>query len=221
MRFIPAVLATTAFVGLSASPAWAATELVTNGGFELDVAAAPFVANTTTLNSWTIVAGDIDHISTYWQPHSGAQSVDLYGCTSSVIRQQVSTVAGTDYVMNYWVSGNPDVQGVKSGSARVGSTAGGTDLASQSISFDTTGKSATNMGWRLDSLAFTATGATTWIEFADSSASQCFGVALDDVSVMEATEVPQFSPTATLAIGSSIGVLGLAMLGQRRKSATA
>jgi choice-of-anchor C domain-containing protein len=219
-RFLPAAMSATALVGLMAAPAFAVTDLVANGGFEVAVVANPFAANTTTLNSWTVASGDIDHIGNYWQAHTGNQSIDLYGCSPSVLRQQMTTTPGANYVLSYWVAGNPDVQGLKSGAARVGTSAGGVDLANQIISFDSTGKTRAAMGWVNKTVAFQATGATTFLEFADTSASTCFGVALDDVSVTEAVVVAQFPTTTTVmyAVAGVAGAAALSLLLRRRRT---
>jgi choice-of-anchor C domain-containing protein len=215
-----AVVGGAALALVPASVASAAPELVANGGFEDPVVgSSPFIANTTTLTDWTVAAGDIDVIGTYWQHYAGSQSIDLQGCSAGTIRQAITTTPGAQYLLSFAVAGNPDVQGIKSSTVLVGTTVGGSDLVNSAESFDTTGKSLANMGWELRTKSFTAATTTSYIQFNDTSASTCFGIALDGVSVVETVPVPQFDRTALLAVGA-LGVVGVAALGLRRRPAT-
>jgi choice-of-anchor C domain-containing protein len=220
-RALPITFAALAGSALIASPVYAAAELVTNGGFEAVAVSGAYTANTTTLSGWTVAAGDIDIIGSYWQANVGNQSIDLSGCSAGTIRQQLTTTSGTSYNLSYFVSGNPGDPGdpppsptTRSAVLSVGTSSGGSEIGTQPIAFDTAGNTLTSMGWTAKSYTFTASSAATWIEFTDTSSTTCFGVALDDISVQEAVVVSQLSNA--LAIVAMAAVAGAVVLGGRR-----
>ena len=206
-------LAFGALIGLGAAVATAAPVTVANQGFENPaIVGSTHIFDSTMLAGWQIPTGNIDMVTAeYWQPHSGNQSIDLYGCAAGTIRQQIATTAGHNYNLSYWIAGNTDSVGLRSSIVSVGTAAGLTDLATKPETFDTTGKTHTNMGWVQRSLAFTATSATTWIQFNDTSSTTCQGVALDDVAVEDTTPSPDVPetpyavmlPLAALAVGGA------------------
>lgn len=220
--------ATLATLAVSADPALVAANgvPVTNAGFERPlVIVRSHRFEITNLRGWTVPNGDIDILtSRYWQPHSGRQSIDLAGCTSGTIRQRITTSPGQTYELSYWIAGNVDSAGVRTATVSVGSTAGSADLATKAESFDTTGKTHRTMGWERRAVAFTAIGATSWIQFTDTSASRCQGIALDDIDVraIEAPLVPE-TPLAVLLplTGLAIGGATVALSKRRRRSITA
>ena len=113
-----------------------------------------------------------------WIPYEGTQSLDLDGVSPGTIQQNIPTVAGQQYTLTFALAGNPGQNPTKT----VQVTAG---ASSQTFTFDITGKTPTNMGWTLETMVFTATGATTGVTFAsldDSSISA--GPALDAISVV-------------------------------------
>jgi choice-of-anchor C domain-containing protein len=209
--------------GFGAGMASALGPVITNPGFE-DPVVPPggpgYIFDTTTLTGWTVSAGNIDILaSSYWQPHSGNQSIDLYGCLAGTIYQAITTTAGQPYVLSYWVAGNADSAGIRTSTVKVGSTVGGSDLATQNESFDTTGKTKTAMGWELRSLNFTAVSTTSYIQFNDTSTSTCQGIALDDISVdiVPPTDVPEVPLNVLLPLsGAALGALSLWVVYRRR-----
>jgi choice-of-anchor C domain-containing protein len=217
-RIVPATCAVVVGSALVAAPAFAAGELVTNGGFEADTPNGPF-QQTSSLTGWTISTGNVDLIGTYWQSHTGINSIDLKGCDTAIVGQPIATIAGTDYVLSFWIAGNPDGGGdtVRRAEVNVGTTPGGVEVADASANFDTAGFTKSNMGWELRTVAFTASTATTYISFVDTNEtnqSTCRGIALDDISVMEAAVVPQIPAAASIV--ALVGVAGLMVLGGRR-----
>ena len=87
--------------------------------------------------------------------------------------------------------------------------------SSADFSFDTTGKSTTNMGWVSNSWDFTANSTTTTLEFIDLTNSfltnSFAGPALDNVSVIALSPPP--TPTPIPEPSSVLGLLSLGVLG--------
>jgi choice-of-anchor C domain-containing protein len=178
--------------------------LVQNGEFESPIAASPwstlFPGNG--LTGWTIETGSIDLINGYWQPHAGAQSVDLAGNSPARISQTITTVPGASYDLSFWIAGNPDMQGQKV----LGVYWDGAEL-SPAITFDSSGKTHQNMGWELVTISgLTATKTTTEIAFEHKAPEGPCGVALDDISVdptgvIPAPEFPGIALPALMLVG--------------------
>jgi choice-of-anchor C domain-containing protein len=190
--------------------------LVSNGGFESPVAANPWstIYTGNGLTGWTIETGSIDLINGYWQPHAGSQSVDLAGDSPGKISQTINTVPGASYDLTFWMAGNPDIQGPKV----LGAYWDGAEL-SPTITFDSSGTSHQNMGWKLVTISgLKATKTTTEIAFAHIAPDGACGVALDDISV-ERTDVipaPEF-PTMALPVTMLVGFMGVVLFIQKSK----
>ena len=151
----------------------------TNGGFELPGTTETYnvAKNSTFITGWVVTKDNVDYVGTYFAPSEGRFSIDLYGNTSGAIAQTFATTAGTNYTVTFDMAGNPGGSAVKS--MRV-SAAG----SSQDYTFDTSGKSTTNMGWTTKTFVFMATAASTTLEFASlGAAGSNFGPALDNVRV--------------------------------------
>ena|SRR2546421_5948490 len=157
-------------------------DIVRDGGFE-----KPIVTNNPkgfreynagqSFRTWTVASGSIDLIGTYWVSAHGAQSVDLDGSNAGTIYQDLSTISGTNYSLSFALAGNPVcAPTVKQMQVWWGSTLVAT------LSFDTTGHSTTNMGWRYHTYKVQATSAVTRLSFASLTQSAC-GPALDSVTV--------------------------------------
>jgi choice-of-anchor C domain-containing protein len=208
-----AALALMASVGASA----AATNLINNGSFEATVISntngyATLGASTSILSDWTISAGTVDLISTYWTAQSGNQSLDLIGANSNgAISQTFNTTVGQTYNVSYWLAGNPhDEVKLKTGTVSVGNL-------TQNFSFDTTGKSLSNMGWVEKSFSFIASGSSSTLTFAShqlaaNGSASSWGPALDNVSV---TAVPE-PETYAMLLG---GLACIGFVARRRKGA--
>jgi choice-of-anchor C domain-containing protein len=152
---------------------------LSNGGFESGTAPGGAIVNvatgnTSTVTAWTVTGTNIDYYGTWWTPAEGARSLDLNGNARGGVAQVVQTAPGQTYTLTFALAGNsysaPAVKGLRV-------TAGSTQ---QMLSFDTTGRTGSQMGWLDRSVTFTATSEATvlWFEGLDASDS---GPALDNV----------------------------------------
>jgi choice-of-anchor C domain-containing protein len=181
-----------------------ATNLIQNGSFETATVNPGtdtlLNAVSTVITGWTVSQGSIDYIGTFWQASNGVRSVDLAGSGNGKIEQTFNTTIGTTYRVTFDLAGNPNASPIIK-DMRV--SAGG---SSADFSFNTTGKSNSNMGWLSKSWDFTANSTTTTLEFIGLGNSDA-GAALDNVSViaLSSPSIPEPS--------SMLGLLGLGVLG--------
>ena len=160
---------------------------IVNGGFEDgNYTGNPALfqtlpAGSTSLSGWTIQSGSIDWVQGHWQPHGGIRSIDLNGGVPGAISQTISTTIGNTYVVQFWLSGNPDVAGTKTLSVQA------TGAAASAYSFPLANTNA-NMMWQDEAYSFFATSSSTTITFTSTTLSPAlvaWGPAIDDVSVTE------------------------------------
>jgi choice-of-anchor C domain-containing protein len=170
-----------ALLSLVAAEAAGATTIL-NGGFETPGSYhgsfQTLSAGSTALTGWAI-GGSIDVINTYWAPASGAYSLDMSGNGAGSISQMLTGLSlGATYQLSFALAGNPaGTQGVKSLTASVGSLA-------STVTFNTTGKTTTAMGWQTVTLSFKATTANALLTLQSNTAS-AMGPALDNVSLAQ------------------------------------
>jgi choice-of-anchor C domain-containing protein len=193
----------------------AKANLISNGSFETaSITPGSFTnvaSGSTAITGWTVSLGNIDYIGSLWTASNGSRSLDLEGSAGTCnlvipncpggISQSFSTVAGQQYQVTFDLAGNPLNLPVTK--TILVSAAG----QSQTFTFNVTGHNTANMGWVTDTWTFTASGATTTLEFdtGDSPATG-WGPALDNVSVdLVGTTVPE--PTSLLLLGSGLLVL--------------
>jgi choice-of-anchor C domain-containing protein len=166
------------------------------------------------ITGWTVVSGDIDYIGGYWVAANGARSLDLVGDQNvGGVAQTFDTVPGATYQVSFALAGNPQ------GPPTIKPLAVSVGAVVQNYTFDTTGKSLSNMGWVTNQLTFTASGPATTLSFISDTTGLgcCFGAALDNVNVqliqLSAAPVPMewAAPLATLFI------FGVALLIYRRR----
>ncbi len=196
-------------VALLSTSANAAT--IINGGFDDDAPPTTFV--TAPPAGWTVTNGTVDHIGSYWQNQSGPGSVDLAGngAPSTLSQTITDLIAGRTYRVDFWLAGNPD--GGFAGSPAVKTltvVAGASPMGS--YSFDTTGRSVSNMGWIRQSYTFVAGGTSEALSFTSGAASGAYGPALDSVSI---AAIPEPATWGMMILG--FGVIGGAV--RRRKAA--
>lgn len=181
-KFITGVSATAA-VTLSMVGVASAAPLNSNGSFETGVDPGVFTTliagDTTSITDWTVSAGTIDYIGTYWTASEGTDSLDLTGYSAGAVSKTFATVVGRTYKVTFDLAGNP-----AGGSTVMGLTVDA-GAAPTLYAFDTTGKTLTDMGWTPQTFTFTATGTSTTLTFA-SQTPGFFGPALDNVVISDA-----------------------------------
>jgi len=181
--------------------------IVSNGDFESPIANYPFTTYYAgnTFGSWHVDSGSIDLIHDYWQAYAGDQSIDLAGETPGAVSQTLATVPGKTYTLTFWMAGNPDYQSVKT----LGISWNGADLPS-TYTFDSTGHSHTDMGWTKVTITnLEATSASTVLTFKDIGKDQCYGIALDNISVDDETiSAPEF-PGVAVPVAMLAAILGI------------
>jgi choice-of-anchor C domain-containing protein len=210
-----AALAVSSFCYSFGAQANVVNNLVTNGSFE-DASIDP--GGYTTLNAvsnvltgWTVSNGSVDYIGTYWQAADGSRSLDMDGNSQGTIASQtLNTIAGQTYLVSFALAGNPDNgPTIKTIQAAIG------DSGWQTFTFDTTGKTHSDMGWITESFLYTAVGTST-ISFQSLTGAPvgdpraAWGPALDNVVV---TAVPEASTWAMMVLG----FLGVGFVAYRRR----
>jgi choice-of-anchor C domain-containing protein len=159
---------------------------LTNGSFETGAYAdpgAPFQqldAPNTDIVGWSVDAGSVDWIKSYWTPQNGEMSIDMSGAGPGTLSQTFDTTIGNTYTVSFFMSGNPDDQADPVKTLDVSAT-GGTVA---SYTYDVTGNDRANMNWTEETYTFLATSATTTLSFISTTAT-AFGPAIDNVSVAE------------------------------------
>ncbi|WP_133366192.1 choice-of-anchor C family protein [Qipengyuania sediminis] len=200
MRILPLIGGV--MLAASAVPASAAT--ITNGSFELGPEPGSFVTlgtGSTAITGWTVTAGTIDYIGTYWTAQNGSRSIDLAGNSPGAISQTFATIVGQRYDITYWIGRNPD--------GGLNPRTGFIDVGGGQSQFLYTGSGdRANMQWQRQVFSFNATSANTTLTFAADprTAGQSFGPALDNVSI---TAVPEPGAWAFLILG--FGLVGGAL----------
>lgn len=161
--------------------------LVSNGGFELPVIQSPYVTYPVGngIDSWTIESGSADLVkAAYWQQFEGVQSMDLNGAATGTIYQDVPTVPGKSYYLHFALAGNYVVAPV----IKTNQVWWNGSLL-DTVTFNTTGHSSTDMGWTNREYLVAATATTTRIRFV-SLVSSGGGSVLDGVSLLPVPPAP-------------------------------
>ncbi len=162
-----------AFVGLVNGSFETGTYTDNGSGFQqLD-------APNTSIDGWSVDAGSVDWIGTYWPAPDGAMSIDLSGADAGTLSQTFETTIGNTYTVSFLLSGNP--AGPPSVKTLEVSATGGTVGV---YTHDTTGTDLTTMVWVPQTYTFLATSASTTLTFASTTAG-AFGPAIDGVTVTE------------------------------------
>jgi choice-of-anchor C domain-containing protein len=161
-----------------------AKNLVVNGSFEdgpevpSDPGWVTLEKDANSVKGWVVSRGTVDFIGSYWKAADGKGSLDMNGNDVGGIKQTIATVKGKKYKLTFQLAGNPAAEPrMKELTVEVGTT-------KKAFSFDTTGKSLEDMGWKLQELEFTADDDKTTLEFYSTTGDTPCGPALDDVKVV-------------------------------------
>ncbi len=136
-------------------------------------------AGDTSIDGWTVDAGSVDWVGTYWPAQDGSMSIDMSGLEPGTLSQTFATTIGGTYSVSFYLSGNP--AGPPAVKTLDVSATGGTV---SSYSFDASGNTLTSMIWTQETYSFLATGTSTTLSFISTTPGP-FGPALDDVVVTE------------------------------------
>ncbi len=145
----------------------------------------------TDIPGWTVAAGTVDWISTYWlAPPGGGNSLDMNGVSPGTIQQQFSTVSGATYFVSFELAGNQN-GGPHTKELNV-STLGGTPTtfyfpnSASPPPTSSSGYSNTDMGWTAEGYTFVAASTLTTLIFAGNpSNGTAYGPALGAVAVTQ------------------------------------
>lgn len=171
-------------------------DLLVNGGFE-----APILGSGSfqTINigaepvgfGWTVSDDNVDlgHLPVapfiLFTAFEGNQGLDLNGTQRGAIFQDFATVAGQAYQLTFVYADNPSEVGISSASLLVSDVGLNSSLLSDSVSHGTSANSPGGADFDFYSGSFIASGTTTRLAFASTSASNSAsgGILLDAVNV--------------------------------------
>jgi hypothetical protein len=213
----------------AAAPASAATNLITNGGFELPVLPIGGLINVNAgqvFPGWSVSGGTIGIPETashdglqYYTSHTGRNSLDLSGnaitgnkVPTNAITQTVATVAGKKYLLNFFV-GNAGPYGTYGFNLGLPTTVRVAINGGSLQSFTNADETPYVINYKPFGFSFIATGPTT-IKFQNGPNNDGH-VAIDDITLMAA--VPEPATWAMLIAG--FGLVGGAA--RRRRGALA
>ncbi len=199
--------AVAALAAASALPANAAAFM--NGSFETGTNPGSFSTvgvGGTNIAGWSVLAGTVDYIGSYWAGSDGVRSIDLAGDQPGTLAQTFDTVLGQRYRVTFDLWANDDGGTYPRGAfANVG--AGDLSFASNG------GGSKAAPNWVSNTFDFSATGTSTTLSFRADPANSAgfYGAALDNVGV---SAIPEPASWAMMITG--FGLAGAAM--RRRTS---
>lgn len=136
------------------------------------------------IGPWTVTPNNVNlNGAGLYQAADGVQTLDLSGSSPGGVTRTIPTVSLPlplfTYVITFCLAGNPDSgPPVKSGEVQVNGT------PVQHFTFDTTGKTRADMGYRLQRISFTATGPDTEVAFR-STTPTAYGPVIDKVTIQK------------------------------------
>lgn len=210
-------LLSTALLVSTLGSAHAATIL--NGNFETGTAPGGFTTigtGNSGITGWTVEAGSVDYIGTYWGASDGNRSIDLNGNSRGTISTTIDgLIQNQVYNLFFAMSGNP--AGTPTAKQLDVVLVGATLLGSGNFQYNTqqNNTTLTNMNWVEKTVQFVANATSATLRFisANGGPQSAFGPALDNVRVTAA--VVPLPATGLLALAA----LGCLTLLRRRKQA--
>jgi choice-of-anchor C domain-containing protein len=170
-----------------------AGNLLVNGSFEAGPGVDSFLPldkGSDAIKGWRVTRGQIDYIERDWKAADGQRSLDLHGSPGhGGIEQTFKTKKGERYRVTFSLAGNP---GSEVPVKRIAVSAAG---KSHEFIFDSTGKTADNMGWVTKEWEFNADAEETSLEIRTLETMDPFrGPALDNVRVVAISRVGTAPP---------------------------
>ena len=179
------------------------TNLVVNGSFEDSIWPGNYEfqvlsAGDSGITGWTVKPVGVDYIGYHWAHSDGIRSIDLNAYEAGGIMQDIATIPGATYLVEFDLAGNPAGKPAQYSSPSVKTLNVSAAGESQAFSFDVTYTSRSAMGWAGKQWSFTAVASTTTLSF-DSTCfgpewegtAGWFGPALDNVRVFLTASVNQ------------------------------
>src|SRR6185436_2803647 len=129
---------------------------------------------------WIVEDGTVEIVRDFWTAAEGHQSIDLSGQfeAAGTIYQDIATIPGQTYTLRFAFAGNPEDVGGADKRMKVFWNDG--EIAD--LTFNTAGRSFTDMGWTYYNYSVTATGTTSRVKF-QSLTFNFIGPVIDDVSI--------------------------------------
>ena len=164
---------------------------------------------------WKVATGDIDLAGpnpfVLFPPYDGAQAVDLNGTIKGSLYQDFATALGQKYSLTFAYADNPLEGGVSTADVTVTDLVSTGTLLADSVAHSTSTNTPPNGDWTIYSGSFIATGTSTRLLFASTSASNTpsGGILLDDVIVLPIPEPSTF-------VLAGLGLLSLGFAVRRR-----
>ena len=154
-----------------------AQPLITNRSFETGTDprdAAVLTPGSKAIDGWTVVDGDISYVGKKWQHGEGARSVGLL-CGGG-IAQTIQTEPDQTYEVRFTMAGDPGAApSLKTVIVSLGAE-------TRVFTFDTAGRSITDMGWAARTHVFKASAKASTLAFR-SPKEQCSVPAVDNIRV--------------------------------------
>lgn len=183
-RRVPRAVAAATLLASLATISGRAQAVIVNGGFEQGPPMlGPFdtyPGGSTAIPGWVVTGSSIDYVGTFWEPASGARSIDLNGTPvgNGGVQQSIATVPGATYTVTFSLAVFHNTPPVAK-TMRVRAD----DQVSPTFTVPRPVPPPGPMEWTSRSWQFTAADSLTELEFYSTTGQSVHGPALDDVSV--------------------------------------